>query len=211
LKPIVSPSHPIEERRVVSPKGAAILTNPHPCGHIIYPYTDEDLVAQAVCLYASTGLRAGDAVVLIMTKAHRGPIDRRLMAEDFDTVELQRAGRLTYLVAEDLLSVLTVNGMPDESLFKSIVGRVLERAQKRVSDGRRVRAFGELVSLLWLDNAEAAERLEQMWDEMIKLYSISLLCTYSLGDHAPSALPPALINCHSHNIASAALVADFPN
>jgi hypothetical protein len=24
-------------------KGASILVNPHPCGHIVYPYTDEGL------------------------------------------------------------------------------------------------------------------------------------------------------------------------
>ncbi len=187
----------------MSPKGAAILANPHPCGHIVYPYTDENLVAQAVYLYASAGLRDGDAVVLIMTKAHREPIDRRLIADGFDTAELQRAGRLTYLVAEDLLTVLTLNGMPDEALFKSIIGRVLEHAQKR-AESHKVRAFGELVSLVWVNNAQAAERLEQMWDGMIKHYSISLLCTYALGDRAPSALPAALISCHTDNIAQAA-------
>ena len=30
----------------MSPKAAAILTNPHPGGHIVYPYTDENLVFQ---------------------------------------------------------------------------------------------------------------------------------------------------------------------
>ena len=29
--------------------GASILVNPHPCGHIAYPHTDEVLVGQAVC------------------------------------------------------------------------------------------------------------------------------------------------------------------
>jgi hypothetical protein len=50
--------------------GAAILVNPHPCGHILYPYTDEGLVGQAVTLFASAGLRAGEGVVLIMSEDH---------------------------------------------------------------------------------------------------------------------------------------------
>jgi hypothetical protein len=29
-------------------RGAELLVNPHPCGHIVYPYADEGLVRQAV-------------------------------------------------------------------------------------------------------------------------------------------------------------------
>jgi hypothetical protein len=35
----------------------AILSNPQPCGHIVYPYTEDSQVAEAVCLFASAGLR----------------------------------------------------------------------------------------------------------------------------------------------------------
>jgi hypothetical protein len=197
-----NPAYETTEVIFMSPKAAAILTNPHPGGHIVYPYTDENLVAQAVCLYASAGLRNGEAVVLITTRSHYAPIDRRLTAEDFDTEELQRTGQLTYAIAEKLLPVLLVKGMPDEDLFRSIVGRMIERAQKSGTNGyaRRVRAFGEMVGLLWPDNLAAAQRLEELWDEMIKLSSISLLCTYALTDHAASVLPAELIACHSHNI-----------
>src|ERR1700674_1505490 len=172
----------------MSPKAAAILTNPHPGGHIVYPYTDENLVAQAVCLYASAGLRNGEAVVLITTRSHYAPIDRRLSAEDFDTEELQRTGQLTYVIAEKLLPVLLVQGMPDADLFRSIVGRMIERAQKSGTNGsaRRGRAFGEMVGLLWPGNLAAAQRLEELWDELIKIFSISLLCTYALTDPTAS-------------------------
>lgn len=37
----------------------------HPCGHIVYPYTDETLVWQAVCLFACAGQRDGEGVILI--------------------------------------------------------------------------------------------------------------------------------------------------
>src|SRR5579864_1509239 len=184
----------------MSPNSVAILTNPHPSGHIVYPYTDENLVAQAVALYSTAGLKNGEAVILVMTRAHLGPIDYRLSAvEGFNTDELQRSGHLTYVIAEKIMPAFMVNGMPDEELFKTIFGRMIERAQAVATRNEHpglVRAFGEIVSLLWTDSVKAAEQLERYWDDLIKQYSISLLCTYALG---PGYLPASLVNCHSHN------------
>ena len=58
--------------------GAAILMNPHPCGHIVYPYDDEAHVADAVSLFASSGLRHDEAVILVSTEAHCSAIRARL-------------------------------------------------------------------------------------------------------------------------------------
>lgn len=52
----------------MNPKASALLVDPHPCGHIVYPYTDRNLLAQAVCLYASAGLRKNEAVILITAR-----------------------------------------------------------------------------------------------------------------------------------------------
>jgi hypothetical protein len=44
-----------------------------------------------------------------------------------------------------------------------------------------VRAFGEIVSLLWRDGRrQAALRLEEMWNEAIGLHPLSLLCGYNV-------------------------------
>src|SRR6266404_5075562 len=69
--------------QTMNPTGAEILANPHPCGHIVYPYTDEHQVAEAVCLFASAGLRQSQAVVLVMTADHCKPIRQRLEQEGF--------------------------------------------------------------------------------------------------------------------------------
>lgn len=50
--------------------GAAVLANPHPCGQIVYLYTDENLVGQAVCLFSSAGIRDWEGVILIMAADH---------------------------------------------------------------------------------------------------------------------------------------------
>jgi hypothetical protein len=182
--------------------GAAMLTNPQPGSHIVYPYTDENLVSQAVCLYASGGLRNNEGVVLIMSRGHCEPIKNCLKAEGFDVDKRQSSGQLACIVAEDLLPRLLVDGMPDTTRFKALIGPIIDRARASMSNGHHahVRVFGEMVSLLWEKNLPAAKVLEEMWNQAIDTYSFSLMCTYTLGKHPHDTLPESLIGLHSHNV-----------
>jgi MEDS: MEthanogen/methylotroph, DcmR Sensory domain len=183
--------------------GAAILTNPQPGSHIVYPYTDENLVSQAVCLYASGGLRKNEGVVLIMSRGHCEPIMDCLKAEGFDVDKRQRSGQLACVVAEELLPRLLVDGMPDTTRFKALIGPIIGRARASMSNGHQahVRVFGEMVSLLLENNLPAATLLEEMWNKAIDAFSISLMCTYTLCGTSHEALPESLVALHSHNLA----------
>jgi MEDS: MEthanogen/methylotroph, DcmR Sensory domain len=182
-------------------KGASILVNPHPCGHIVYPYTDEGLVGQAVALFASAGLRDREGVILIMSADHCESIKLRLQLEGFSAEFYERSGQLICVTAEDLLATFVLNGALDEGLFKSTVGHLIERAKATVPNGRprKVRVFGEMVSQLRNSDMVATTRLEELWDEVIKDYSVALLCTYALHN-AEDQLPDHLLALHSHNI-----------
>jgi len=185
----------------MNPSAAALLVNPHPCNHIVYPYTDENLVGQAVCLYASAGLKAGEGVVLIMTAGHYGPIRHRLLTEGLDPEEYERMGRLVCLKTEDLLTQLITDGCVNEDLFKVIIGRLITRARESSSDRYlgKVRLFGEMVSQLRSTSLTATTRMEELWNDVINAHSVPLLCTYAL-DHPNEHLPHALHDLHSHNI-----------
>ena len=181
--------------------GAAILVNPHPCGHIVYPYTDEGLVGQAVSLFASAGLRDGEGVILIMSADHCESIKLRLQLEGINPEAYERSGQLTCVTAEDLLAKFIPDGVLDEGLFKSTIGGLIDQARASVSNGHRarVRVFGEMVSQLRSKDLSATTRLEELWNEVIQDHSVSLLCTYALcgaGDHMPNEL----IHLHSHSI-----------
>ncbi len=181
--------------------GAAILSNPHPCGHIVYPYTDEGLVGQAVALFASAGLRDHEGVILIMSAGHCESIKLRLQLEGISTEAYERLGQLICVTAEDLLAEFAPDGVLNEDLFKSIVGRLIQNAKASASNGSpgKVRVFGEMVSQLRGKDLKATTRLEELWNEIIRDHSVSLLCTYALqgdDDH----IPRALIDLHSHNI-----------
>ena len=82
----------------------ALLANPHPCAHIMYPYVDENHVEQAVSLFAGPSIRNGEGVFLIMTTDHCEPITLRLQREGFNVAECERSGQLTCIGAAEFLS-----------------------------------------------------------------------------------------------------------
>jgi hypothetical protein len=188
----------------MSPKSTAILSNPDARGHIVYPYTDETQVADAVCLFASAGLQKGDAVLLVMTHDHREPIRRRLEEQGFNLKELEGAGQLACEDAKDLLTTFMFDGIIDDHKFKTKLGRMIERAKYAGSRRRSVRVFGEIVDLLWQADPYTTQRLEELWNEVIEAHSVPLLCAYSLAGIRPGVFPAALLACHSHNIGKVA-------
>jgi hypothetical protein len=181
---------------------AAILTNPDPCGHIVYPYASENQVSDAVCLFVSAGLRKKEAVILVMTRNHHGPIRERLISEGFDLFTLEGTGQLVCIEAEALMSRFLFDGIIDEHKFKTLVGDLIEKAKKSSADQRPrpVRVFGEMVSLLWGYDPKATTRLEELWNQVIAAHSVPLLCAYALAETRVADFPASLLNLHSHTI-----------
>src|SRR5690242_17109881 len=80
-----------------------------------------------------------------------------------------------------------VSGMPDWHRFKGVVGGVLERALLATS-AAHVRAYGEMVDVLWRDGQPAAAlRLEEFWNDLSAIYAFSLLCAYRMGNFLKEA------------------------
>ena len=73
------------------------------------------------------------------------------------------------------------DGEPDRELFDSVIGGVMaERAA--VSNGARLRAYGEMVDVLWKgDQKSAALHLEELWNDLQARHSFTLLCAYAIG------------------------------
>ena len=184
----------------MSPKSIAILTEPHPCGHIVYPYTDEKHIVDAVALFAGSGFERDEAVVIIATEPHCELIKRRLQADGFDVKRLQQANQFICAVAQDVLARFMREDVPDPELFRSAVTELIEKAKRSDSNGvrKKLRFFGEMVSLLWRVDVVAAARLEELWNDIIAMHPISLLCTYALDTGRYRSLPDSLMDAHSH-------------
>jgi signal transduction histidine kinase len=70
----------------------------------------------------------------------------------------------------------------DADLFRDFLGRTMATVGAG-RDGGRIRAYGEMVDVLWKrGNTTAAIRLEELWDEAVKECSLTLLCAYLMGN-----------------------------
>lgn len=95
------------------------------------------------------------------------------------------------LDASEMLAVMA-DGSLDAITFRGAIKRIIELVGRDPASGhhRKVRLFGEMVSLLWTTgNTEAALRLEELWNEVTEAYRVALLCTYLLDGNGPSRLP----------------------
>jgi signal transduction histidine kinase len=149
--------------------------------HVVRFYDSDRFLVEEIARFAGAGLRNGESAIVIATPTHRDGIERRLKAQRVDVADARRAGRYHPLDAAETLSKLCVDGWPDPVRFGEVVGGTVGRAATAASDGR-VRAFGEMVALLWEDGRrDAALRLEQLWNELARSHAFSLVCGYPMS------------------------------
>jgi len=144
------------------------------------------------------GLKTGECVVIIATRSHRDALVKRLEAGGQDVPALIAEDRFIALPAQDTLDRFMVRGHPDEALFRSTIKPVIQRAR---AGGRKVRAFGEMVALLWArGNHDATVELEQLWNRLLSEEEIPLFCAYpSVGFNARvTPQVNAIRAAHSH-------------
>lgn len=156
-------------------------------GHDVVVYHAEDALTKSVVDFLSAGIRVGQPIIVIATPAHRREFLAGLRAGRLDPEE-QFAGSLAvWLDARETLDSFMEGSLPNRELFIATVGSVFER----LLDKRQyliVRAFGEMVDLLWKDgNIEGAILLEQLWNELALKYKYSLLCAYSIENFVHEA------------------------
>jgi PAS domain-containing protein len=148
--------------------------------HFVQFYEDEGRLADAIANFVAASLQDGGGGVVIATPRHRTPVMQRLSRRGLDLKKLQEEGRWASLDAEEALDKFMVDGLPDEDRFRGMIEPVLDRAAQQERQPR-VRAFGEMVAVLWeKGNREGALHLERLWNEILKQRSLSLFCAYPL-------------------------------
>lgn len=149
-------------------------------GHFVQFYEDDAFLVKSVAAFISEGIQNGGGGIIIATKAHRVELQRHFQARGIDLEADLVSGQLVFLDAEEMLAKLMVDGSPDKNVFQSVIGNVVAK----VGAGRDgLRAFGEMVALLWRDGKQsAAIQLERLWNDLSKSHTFSLLCAYPLHD-----------------------------
>lgn len=182
------------------------LLVPAPGNHFVQLYEADQLLFEAVGLYAASGLRRGDAVVIIATEAHRAGFAAAMARLDVDLPRARSSGRLTELDAARTLSLFMEGGRPQWGKFQAAISPVIEKARMFSSSGA-VLGYGEMVDLLWQGgNRDGAIAVEEAWNQLGRECAFALFCAYKLDPLDPQLYEGGLQRicaAHSHLIPSA--------
>ncbi len=169
--------------------------------HLVQFYENDNYLAESVCEFLAEALEQGDGAVALATRIHRNSIEKALIARGVDLSACQDRGQYLLLDAADTLSQIMNGGFPDPNLFFEKIGKPIEAVARKWP---HVRAYGELVTLLWDEGKQDATcRLEELWNELIQQLGFSLLCSYPIRSFEGVGDEPyfaEVCSCHSRVI-----------
>jgi hypothetical protein len=160
-----------------------LLTHAEPGDHVVQLYgEDNQPLAKNVSRYLAEGMRRLDGLLVIAIPEHAQVIAR-------------------HLAQDDARARILVNGWPDEALFDAVISEAMREVRARSGSGR-VRAFGEMVGLLWSESrSEEAELLEALWNALLAGSDYSLYCAYRIdlfGEDVDKAALSSIVAAHTH-------------
>ncbi len=174
--------------------------------HAVRFYENEASLCRTIADFLGEGLSLGQPALVIATRQHREALLHELSARQIDVSAVQASGDLLLLDARDILATFMRDGMPDAALFRTHVPNSIARVAR--SRNITIRAYGEMVDVLWQDGLTAAAiRLEMFWNQLAATHDFSLLCGYSMGSFYKEAGMRDICAQHSHVIpAESALI-----
>jgi hypothetical protein len=168
-----------------------------PCDHVVQVYENDAVFLDLLNGFVSGGLQVGDSVIVIATAEHLRILNSKLQEAGFNLGMLKLANQYIALDAEMLLSKFMVNDWPDENLFMHEVTTLIDRAK---TGNRQVRAFGEMVAILWAKGQVGATvRLEQLWNKFCATEAFCLFCAYPESGFTQDASESLMHICGAHS------------
>ena len=140
-------------------------------------YSDPEFLVETAAQYLGTGLGLGEAALVIARPQHRARFARALERDG-----LCPSPALRMLDATD--------GLPEWTAFHQTMGGTIAELRLQYP---AVRIYSEMADV----------RLEEFWNELGKLQTFSLLCSYGvdlLEAGSYGAALDALCRCHTHLI-----------
>lgn len=147
-----------------------------PRDHVVQFYRHDDELIEMAGDYLTEAIGDGGVAVVIATPAHRRAFEQRLSDAGIDVTSARDDGVYLDLDAGEQVGRFTVDGRIDAASFEQVIGQVIRGAG---AGGRPVRAYGEMVALLWETGlVNAAIEVEALWNELGRVSPFSLFCAY---------------------------------
>jgi PAS domain S-box-containing protein len=169
----------------------------HETEHVVQFYETDSYLLRALSDFIGTGLAAGDTCIVVATPAHRAELDERLQSLGLDVATAYVSGQYMTLDAAETLATFMAPGGPDAGRFAAVIGTIVDQA---IKSRQRVRIFGEMVALLWMDEQhDAALRLEALWNDLHEMHAFVLFCAYPIQGFGGEAFAQPLSDvCSAH-------------
>lgn len=166
-----------------------------PCEHVVQIYENDEGFLDLLTGFVSSGVNSFECAVVIATAAHLTALNERLEALGHSVHSLISKTQYIPLDAEETLSKFMVNDWPDENLFNKVISEVIVTARNH----RKVRAFGEMVAILWAKGQVGATvRLEHLWNKFCENEAFSLFCAYPESGFTQDAAESVMHICSAH-------------
>jgi len=167
--------------------------------HAVRFYEDSTSLCRIVSGFIAEGLALAQPALVIATPTHAACIEENLAAATIDVDTLKKQGDLLIVDAHEMMATFMVNGLPDPDFFKAAATSALEQLSRGRS--HTIRAYGEMVDVLWRDGmTEAAIKLEMLWNRLANTHDFSLLCGYAMGSFYKDASIDDVCHHHTHRV-----------
>jgi hypothetical protein len=167
-----------------------------PCEHVVQIYENDEAFLDLLSGYVTGGIKAGESVIVIATESHLKGLEERLDDFGYNRKHLISKKQYIPLDAEAMLAKFMVNGWPDENLFNHVVRELIMDAKRN----GEVRAFGEMVAILWAKgHVGATVRLEQLWSKFCEQEALGLFCAYPQSGFTQDATESVMHICGAHS------------
>jgi DNA-binding NarL/FixJ family response regulator len=174
-----------------------------PNNHEVLFYSDQTVLLDSFTRFIIAALKGGNVAIVVATKPHREHLALELGLQGLDVDAAIQGKRYIPLDTADTLATFMVNDMPDSGLFFEAVRGLIEKAAKvGKKEHSRVAVCGEAVSILLAEGkADAAIRLEQLWNELAATHEVDILCGYQLSNFDGEEQPVFQSICVEHSAA----------
>jgi hypothetical protein len=168
-----------------------------PCDHVVQIYKNDEAFLDLLSGFVDNGIKLGESIIVIATNEHLAGLSERLGMLGHSVPELISTHKYFPLDAETILSKFMVNDWPDENLFNELVASLIVNAK---TNSNKVRAFGEMVALLWAKGQIGATiRLEHLWNMFCEKEAFCLFCAYPESGFTQDASESVMHICGAHS------------
>ncbi len=166
--------------------------------HFAQFYESDAYLLNSLSAFVSSGLTADEAVIVVATKNHQETLDELLESSGLDVAAARATGQYVTLDAAETVAKFMIDGVPDALRFNQLLRPMLTQAS---ANDRRVRIFGEMVSLLWAaGKCDEAISVEGFWNRLQQSHAFLLFCGYPLSGFGGQNLAQPLREvCSTHS------------